>query len=144
MVNVPDLKGKSLRDAKFALDRVGLILGKVDSLSSDNPKNMIFDQQYIAGTPLNQGDSVGVSLSTGSEFGSVTVPNLLGKPLTEAEKILSDNLLKVGKINYQTSYSMLPNTVLDQYPSKGNKLNPGDAVDLFVTKPADSGNDGNN
>ena len=144
VVNVPDLKGKSLRDAKFALDRVGLVLGKVDSVISDNPKNMIFDQQYIAGTPLKQGDSVGVSMSTGSEFGSVIVPNLLGKPLTEAEKILSDNLLKVGKISYQTSYSMLPNTVLDQYPSKGNKLNPGDAVDLFVTKAADSGSEGNN
>jgi beta-lactam-binding protein with PASTA domain len=33
----------------------------------------------------------------------------------------------------------LPNTVLDQYPSKGNKLNPGDRVDLFVTKAAEPG-----
>lgn len=144
VVNVPNLKGKSLRDAKFALERMGLELGKVDSVMSDNPKNMIFDQQYIAGTPLKQGDSVGVSLSTGSEFGSVIVPNLIGKSLTDAEKVLSDNLLKVGKINYQPSYSLLPNTVLDQYPSKGNKLNPGDAVDLFVTKAADDGNDGGN
>ncbi|MCK7523076.1 MAG: PASTA domain-containing protein [Ignavibacteriales bacterium] len=52
----------------------------------------------------------------------------------EAGKVLADSSLKVGKLNYQISFSLLPNTVIDQYPSKGNKLNPGDAVDLFVTK----------
>jgi beta-lactam-binding protein with PASTA domain len=29
---------------------------------------------------------------------------------------------------------LLPNTILDQYPSKGNKVNKGTVVDLFVTK----------
>jgi len=56
------------------------------------------------------------------------------KSLSEAEKVLADSSLKVGKINYQPSFSLLPNTILDQYPSKGNKVNPGDAIDLFVTK----------
>lgn len=99
---------------------------------------MIFDQQYVDGTPLKKGDSVGVTVSAGEEFGEITVPDLIGKSLTEAEKILADSSLQVGKINYQPSFSLLPNTVLDQYPSKGNKANKGDQVDLFVTKSADS------
>lgn len=140
VVSVPLLKGKSLRDARFALERLGLNLGKVDSISSDNPKDMIFDQQFAEGTPLKKGDSVGVSLSLGTGIGSILVPNLIGKSLFEAEQILADSSLKVGKINYQPSFSLLPNTVLDQYPSKGNKLNPGDAVDLFVTKAGESSN----
>ena len=140
VVSVPLLKGKSLRDARFALERLGLNLGRIDSVSSDSPKEMIFDQQYAAGTPLKKGDSVGVSLSIGTGIGSVMVPNLIGKSLIEAEQVLADSSLKVGKINYQRSFSLLPNTVLDQYPSKGNKLNPGDAVDLFVTKAGDSDN----
>ncbi len=144
VVSVPMLKGKSLRDARFALERLGLNLGKIDSVASDNPKYMIFDQQYAVGTPLKKGDSVGVSLSIGSGIGSILVPNLIGKSLTEAQQVLADSSLKVGKINYQQSYSLLPNTVLDQYPSKGSKLNPGDAVDLFVTKAAESGNNNPN
>ncbi len=140
VVSVPLLNGKSLRDARFALERLGLNFGRIDSVASDNPKDMIFDQQYVAGTPLKKGDSVGVSLSIGQTVGTITVPNLIGKSLTEAEKILADSSLKVGKINYQPSFSLLPNTVLDQYPSKGNKVNSGDAVDLFITKAAEQDN----
>ncbi len=144
VVSVPSLKGKSLRDAKFALERLGLFLGHVDSIASNNPKDMIFDQQFADGTPLKKGDSVGVSLSMGEGIGTINVPNLIGKSLSEAETILADSSLKVGKINYQKSFSLLPNTVLDQYPSKGNKLNKGDSVDLFVTKNDDSVNDNTN
>jgi serine/threonine-protein kinase len=138
-VPVPLLKGKSLTDARFSLERLGLFLGRIDSITSDNPTDIIFDQQFAVGTPLKKGDSVGVSLSIGNSVGSISVPNLIGKSLTEAQQILSDSSLRVGKINYQISFSLLPNTVLDQYPSKGNKLNPGDPVDLFVTKSAEPG-----
>ncbi len=140
VVSVPSLKGKSIIDARFALERIGLNLGRIDSITSDYPQNVIFDQQFAVGTPLKKGDSVGVSLSIGQSIGSITVPNLIGKSLADAEKILADSTLKVGKINYQQSVSLLPNTVLDQYPSQGNKANPGDAIDLFVTKPADMNN----
>lgn len=141
VVSTPDLKGKSIRDAKFSLERLGLELGKIESMPSTNPKDMIFDQQYAPGTPLKKGDSVGVSISMGENYGRIFVPNLIGMSLTDAEKVLADSSLTVGKINYQRSFSLLPNTILDQYPSKGNRLNPGDAVDLFVTKAADSPTD---
>jgi serine/threonine-protein kinase len=137
VVPVPSLTGKNLADAIFALERVGLHLGRVDSLASDSPINMVIRQQYSIGTPLKKGDYVGVSLSLGPVVGNITVPNLIGKSLAEAEKILADSSLKVGKINYQVSYSLLPNTILDQYPIQGNKVNAGDTIDLFVTKPAD-------
>ena len=140
VVLVPSLKGKSVRDAKFSLERIGLKLGNVNNVPSTNPKNMIYDQQYVEGTPLKKGDSVGVTVSAGEEYGEITVPDLIGKSLTEAEQILADSSLSVGKINYQPSFSLLPNTVLDQYPSKGNKANKGDQVDLFVTKSAESKN----
>ena len=133
-VLVPMLKGKSVRDAKFALERIGLKLGTVEQVPSSNPKNMIFDQEYVEGTPIKKGQTVGVSLSSGIETGEISVPDLIGKSLMEAGKVLADSSLRIGKLNYQISFSLLPNTIIDQYPSKGYKLNPGDAVDLFVTK----------
>ncbi len=140
IVYVPMLKGKSILDAKFALERIGLKLGRVDRIPSSQPEDMIFDQEYVAGTPLQQGEIVGITVSTGRGGGSVIVPDLIGKSLSEAQLILNGSDLIVGKINYQASATLLPNTVLDQYPSSNNKLNPGDAVDLFVTKSSNSNN----
>jgi len=139
-VIVPTLIGKSVRDAKFSLERLGLNLGKIDSLTSSSPTDMIFDQQYASGTTLKKGDYVGVSLSIGNSAGGIVVPNLIGKSLTEAEKILTDSTLKVGKINYQPSVSLLPNTVLDQYPSTGIRVISGSTIDLFVTKTSNTVN----
>jgi len=140
IVYVPMLKGKNILDAKFALERIGLKLGRVDRIPSSQPEDMIFDQEYVAGTPLQQGEIVGITVSAGRGGGSVLVPDLIGKSLSEAQMVLNENDLTVGKINYQASATLLPNTVLDQYPSSGNKLNPGDAVDLFVTKSTISNN----
>jgi eukaryotic-like serine/threonine-protein kinase len=138
-VSVPILKGRSLNQAKLALERVGLKVGTVSELPSENPKGVIFDQQFATGTSIRKGESVGITISIGIVAeGDITVPDLIGKSLTEAEKTLADSSLKVGKINYQSSFSLLPNTILDQYPSKGNKVNKGTVVDLFVTK---SGNE---
>jgi len=137
IIPVPMLKGKSILDAKFALERLGLKLGRVESIPSSNPEDMIFDQQYAEGTMLKQGEFVEVTISAGRGGGSIIVPDLIGKSLTEARMILADSSLIIGKINYQPSATLLPNTILDQYPSSGNSLNPGNAVDLFVTKPAD-------
>jgi eukaryotic-like serine/threonine-protein kinase len=138
VVLVPPLTGKSLRDARFSLERVGLELGKVDELPSSNPKGVIFDQQFAEGTKLKKGEAVGVSISTGVETEEgITVPDLIGKSLAEAERTLRDSSLAVGKINYQRSFSLLPNTILDQYPSSGNKVKEGTAVDLFVTTSAE-------
>lgn len=137
-ISVPLLKGKSLLDAKFALERLGLKLGRIERIPSSQPQDMIFDQQFEEGTLLKQGDFVGVSISAGTGGGTIIVPDLIGKSLTEAKKILADSSLIIGKINYQPSATLLPNTILDQYPSSGNSVNPGNAVDLFVTKPADT------
>jgi len=137
IIPVPMLKGKSILDAKFALERLGLKLGRVESIPSSHPEDMIFDQQYAEGTMLKQGEFVEVTISAGRGGGSIIVPDLIGKSLTEARMILADSSLIIGKINYQPSATLLPNTILDQYPSSGNSLNPGNAVDLFVTKPAD-------
>ncbi len=136
-VYVPRLRGKSVRDARLSLERVGLKLGVIEELPSSNPKNMIFDQQFAEGTPLKKGESVNVTISSGESDEGITVPDLIGKSLSEAQRILADSTLKVGKINYQRSFSLLPNTVLDQYPSKGNKVKSGDVIDLFVTKSAE-------
>jgi eukaryotic-like serine/threonine-protein kinase len=137
-VQIPSLTGKSVRDAKFLLDQIGLKLGKVTEIASSSPKGLIVSQEFPVGVSIKRGATISLSVSGGAvSEGNIVVPDLTGKSLAEAEKILADSSLKVGKINYQPSFSLLPNTIIDQYPGKGTKLNAGGAVDLFVTKSVD-------
>lgn len=136
-VKVPNLKGKSIREAKFTLERIGLNMGEIQDLPSNNPKDMIYDQQYAEGTPLKKGDSVGVTLTIGILSSRVILPDFIGKSLSEVIEILADSSLRVGTVTYRVSNSLLPNTIIDQFPSQGNVVSVGSQVDLFVTKNSD-------
>lgn len=141
LIKVPSLKGKVFRDAKMTLERMDLTMGDTTYVESDAPKFTIIDQQYYAGTEVKKGTRVNVTISAGKVVG-IKVPDLSGKSLAEAETILSENGLALGRINYQPSFSLLPNTVIDQYPSKDMLVPEGAKVDLFVTKNVETPEEG--
>jgi beta-lactam-binding protein with PASTA domain len=135
MVNVPLLRGKSLRDARFALERFGLKIGGVSYDFSDIfPVNTIIDQTYAADASVALGTRVGVTVSRGRATDDIAVPALIGKTLAEAKKILEDAGLKVGIVTYQPSFELLPNTVVDQFPRPAEQAKFGQEIDLFVVK----------
>jgi beta-lactam-binding protein with PASTA domain len=135
IAEVPTLKGRSLRDAKFALERVGLVLGSTTYLpSEDFPPNTIVDQSTSAGTKIKKGSFVGVVISQGKETDRIAVPEVVGKILPEAEKILAQRGLRIGNISYQENLELLPNTVLAQYPRGGELVGLGQPIDLFVVQ----------
>ncbi len=136
LVAVPALRGRSLRDARFALERNGLKLGTVENEVSDSyPANTIISQSATANDRLKKGMSVSVVVSTGRVVAStVPVPSLTGKSLKEAQKILEFVGLKVGNVTYQVNADLLPNTIIDQVPAAGTAVENGATVDLFVVK----------
>jgi beta-lactam-binding protein with PASTA domain len=135
VAEVPLLRGRSLRDAKFALERVGLALGPTTYVPSEEfPPNTIIDQVVPAGTKVTRGSAVTVVISQGKETDRLAVPEVVGKILAEAERILTQRGLKVGNISYQENLALLPNTVLAQYPRGGELVSLGQPVDLFVVQ----------
>ncbi len=134
-VNVPLLRGRSMRDAKFALERNGLRLGAVNYATSDSyPENTIMEQSAPADGKMAKGSTVNIVVSRGKTLEETTVPMLVGKTVTEAEKMLMAAGLKVGNITYQLSFDLIPNTVVEQFPRAGDPVQQGQAVDLFVVK----------
>jgi len=132
-IKVPNLKGKNFRDAKLTLERMDLQIGDTVYVESESHSGIVIDQNYEDNTLVAVGTKINLTISRGQNIG-IQIPDLLGKSLSEAEKIITENKLTLGKINYQPSFSLLPNTVIDQYPSKGTAAEEGTAVDLFVTK----------
>ncbi len=68
-IEVPNLKGKTESEAKKLLESVGLKLGKVATEHSDTEEGLIISQTKSAGS-----DAVGITVSSGPEKKSVSIP----------------------------------------------------------------------
>jgi beta-lactam-binding protein with PASTA domain len=56
------------------------------------------------------------------------------KTLSEAEAILQVNGLRRGNVSYAASTDLLPNTVIEQFPRKGEIVQKDQPVDLVVVQ----------
>ncbi len=138
LVTVPNIRGRTLRDAKFALERVNLKLGAIEYDFSDQyPQNTVIEQRVLQGRKIKRDLYVSVVVSQGTSSDKVSVPDLNQKNLAEAEKLLLSLGLKVGNITYVPSPELLPNTVVQQFPLSGDMVVLGQAVDLFVVQAID-------
>lgn len=135
MVVVPGIRGRSLRDARFALEREGLQIGAIDYKPSEEyPANTIMEQAISPGSKVKRDSYISIVVSQGSVSQEVIVPDVSGKTLSEAEGLLSNSNLKVGNITYLPSSELLPNTIIEQFPRKGETVAKGQAIDLFVVQ----------
>ena len=134
LIKMPLLTGKTIRDARVTLERLGLVMGEIKEVRSEFETGLIIEQSKPEGVNLKKGAVVDFKVSMGPQMGMIRVPNILGKPFTEAEKILWRNSLFVGRIYYINSPNLLPNTIHQQYPSENKLVNVGDSVDVWITK----------
>jgi eukaryotic-like serine/threonine-protein kinase len=139
LVTVPNLKGRTFRDAKFQLERAGLKLGGTEYQPSETfPENTIMGQEVAAGYKVKRDVYVSVVVSMGKTSEKVTVPDVKGKSLKEAELILKNAGVVTGNISFQPMPDLLPNTVVDQFPRAGELVPRGQAIDLFVVQGAEN------
>ncbi len=137
-VIVPALRGRSIRDAKFALDRTGLRQGAIQyEISVDLPEGTIISQDVSPGSKVKKGTYVSTVVSAGGSIDSIYVPSLIGKTLTEAQKLLKEKGLKTGNITFQFNDELLPNTIIDQLPRENDVVTTQKEVDLFVSQVPD-------
>jgi beta-lactam-binding protein with PASTA domain len=137
---IPDLQGHTKREAEFMLDRAGFRLGAVTTDSSSQfPQNVVMSQSIPPNTMVYSGTSVSIVVSSGvPTAGEIPVPDLVGKPLAAAQRIISNSGFVLGKITFQPSAKLVPNTVLEQYPRSGETAAGGSHIDLFVSSIANS------
>jgi serine/threonine-protein kinase len=138
LVEVPNMKGRTVRDARFQLERQGLKLGEIEYQPSDEfPENTIIEQRVSPGAKVKRDIYVGIVVSQGKLTDKVEVPNVLRNSLTLAEQVLTNKGLKVGNVTYQPIPELLPNSIIDQFPRPGELVLKGHAVDLFVVQGAE-------
>jgi beta-lactam-binding protein with PASTA domain len=134
LVEVPKLIGRTLRDAKFTLEQRNLQIGEiVKKFTNDYAEDVVISQVVQPGSKVKKLTKVDLIISNGQQVGDIIIPNVIGKKLEEAKKILEDKKLKVGKITYQAS-DLPSGQIIDQYPQKDKSAKENTPIELFIAK----------
>ncbi len=134
LVEVPRLVGKTERDARFTLEQRNIQVGEiVKKFTTEQPEDVVVSQIIQPGSKVKKGTKIDLIISNGQLLGDIYIPDVIGKKLNEAKKIIEEKKLKVGKITYQPS-DLEQGTVIDQYPKKEKSAKENTPVELFVAK----------
>jgi serine/threonine-protein kinase len=135
MVGIPQVSGRSVRQAVLDLETAGLTVGEIAWAFSDTiPEKVVVFSYPSAGTEIPSGSPVNLMVNRGRATDFTFMPKVIGMPLEEARKLIEEKGLKIGKLKTRTDENFLPETVLEQSEVEGAELQLGTLVDLVVSK----------
>lgn len=132
-VEVPDLTGITLTQAKRILNEEKLHLVVKDSLFSEtDPMESVIEQIPPAGDKIRQDGTVYLIISKGSA--TVQVPYIVGKSFQEAFVLLRN--ANLHSVVADSTYSDLypTNSVVRSIPSSGDKVSKQSTVKLILSR----------
>ncbi|MFJ8597874.1 Stk1 family PASTA domain-containing Ser/Thr kinase [Streptomyces shenzhenensis] len=131
-VQVPDLAGRGLADAKALLKKGGLEPGMVTRAFSDSvPKDAVIGTDPAAGTERHAGSAIALTVSKGSP---IDVPDVTGGDLDSARQELEDAGLTVEISTEQVNSEFDKGQVARQTPAGDSQAAEGDTVRLTLSK----------
>lgn len=142
LVTVPDVKLKETRIAEATVEGLNLKYKVLPEYSADVGAGLIIRTDPDIGQEVKPGTEIILVESLGPELKPAIVPDLTGKTRAEAEKLLRDNKLAIGKLLPEGIVSDVAK-VISQYPKANASVEEGSAVELTFDIPKDTGNSGN-
>ncbi|RZT26683.1 serine/threonine-protein kinase [Kribbella sp. VKM Ac-2569] len=126
-ITVPDLTGKSYKDAKKTLTKLGFVVGRSSQYDEKVAEGNVISQSPNNGT-LFAKDKVSLVVSLGPPL--VEVPDVKRKTTADAQKILGDAGFKVTV--QKAPFNLGLNIVAAQSPAGGRKVKPGSTIVITV------------
>jgi len=127
---VPDVKGKSLADAKAALKDAGFEWDVTHEHSNRVKQGIVIGTDPPAQTKFERGQSVTIKVSSGQNL--VQVPSVIGLDQDTADTQIRDAGLKPHFQKQESSQA--EGQVIDQSPSAGSSERRGSTVTVVVSK----------
>jgi serine/threonine-protein kinase len=128
-ITVPELIGLSEGSATSRLDDLGLTYN-ITREESDEPEDQVIDQTPAAGTQVDAGETISLTVAEAAE--QVTVPDVSDLPEREAVRLLRGEGLSVTTRQRPVDDPSLDGIVLEQRPSGGSEVDEGSAVVVVV------------
>jgi beta-lactam-binding protein with PASTA domain len=135
---MPDLVGRTEAEARQELDRLGMVVTQVQSqaVSASDQDGRVLSQSVPRDVTLKSGSAVSFIVGKLEQepagMRRVIVPDVLGMSLDQARSVMARNGLVVGKISYERSEMLVPDTVITQKPSANAMVQYGQPVSLTV------------
>ena len=137
-IEVPDVTGQTLDQAKTAIQSAGFKVGNVtQSYSESVESGKVISQDPAAKTKKAKGSTINLTVSQGAQ--EIEVPDLVGKTADEAKKLLQANGLKYKAGTAEYSDSVDKDRIARQDVAAGSKV----AKDTVVTYYLSLGSEGN-
>ena len=140
---MPNVVGMQQDNAASTLTGKGLSVTISYEQNDSKTEGEVLSQSVKSGTSVKRGDSVVLTVCTHSSV--VTVPNVVGKTQSEAEKAIKDKGLTVNVVTVNSD-TVEKGKVISQSPASGLGLRKGDTVTINVSgeKENNSSNTSNN
>ena len=133
-VTVPDVYDKSLAEAVSSLESEGFQTQRNEGYSETVAAGNVMSQSPEAGTRVERGSTVTITISQGPQESKVAVPDVLGMLPDEARATLEAAGLTVRNVEQVSDddETMIGRVIRLSY-SIGTEVDPGTAIDLYVS-----------
>jgi len=133
---MPDLTGQTIANATQTLGNDHLLIGTTHLIASNQPSSTVIKTTPKAGAKVQQGQAVELWVSLGPTTSPVTIPDVTGMSIGDAETLLQQKGLSFKpNVTSNAPAGSIPDTVLNQSPNGGTPGKTGDTVILFVLSP---------
>jgi beta-lactam-binding protein with PASTA domain len=129
-VSLPAVLDEPYETAKARLELLGFDVAKTTEASRTVAEDLVVRQDPAGNTEQREGSLVTLTISTGPA--ATRVPNLTGKSLSTAQKILSDAGLNLGRVVRIDSRLQKSGRVVSSEPAAFADAHEGDTVDLTI------------
>lgn len=139
-VILPNLEDLSLRQAEATIQSLGLTVENI-TYEPSTYKDIILEVRHAdtvihAGIRLEEGSAVTLVVGQGQGTLEVSVPNIVGMPLSEAQSWLRMNSLRAGMVEYDvepTEENKSQYIIYSQEPKDGTIIVEGSAVNVKLS-----------
>ncbi len=136
VTSMPYVVGENVTSVTQTLHNDGLTLGAISQVASSKAKGTVIATIPAAGKKVSKGEAIFLKVSMGVSSTPVTIPNVVGMTLSNAESILAaDGLNYTPQFTTTPPANSVPNTVLSQTPTGPSKGRTGEKITIVVLSP---------
>jgi eukaryotic-like serine/threonine-protein kinase len=135
---MPELTGRPEGEARQVLARIGMIVDEVQfrAVATEEEDGRVLNQSVPPNVMVKTGTAVSIivgKLEVEPEgMKRVVIPEVLGMSFDQAKSTLLQRGLTTGKITYEYSAILVPNTVISQKPSANSFAPAGQEIEMTV------------
>ena len=129
---VADVNGKSVAEAQQILKAQGFKVEIENKVDTSVKPGVVLRMDPVAGIRRKEGATITLVVS-GTEK-TIEVPKVVGLKQDQAEKLLSDKMLRIEKIEYKWEQDKPEGIILSQSPEEKSQLGENGAVNVVINK----------